>query len=78
MLNVLLHKWVSEISTNEPFHKIYGITCVAIRLILGGIADEAMLVLHIIEGHIRCSGALAQVIGNNLKIAVPESPDTRV
>jgi len=74
-LDVVLHDLVGELAANEPLCVEDGVSRVASGLVLGGVADESLL---IIEGDVGGRRVEALVIRDDLDLVVLEDTDTRV
>ena len=67
---------VGEVATNQTLDVKDGVVGVDGGLILGGIADETVAILH--EGNVRGSDAVTLIVGNDFDAAILEDTDARV
>ena len=75
MLHVILHFLVRELASNETLSIEDGVGGVHGDLVLCGVTDET---LSVGEGHIRGSGTVTLIIGNDLNTVVLPDTDATV
>mmetsp|Transcript_9027 Transcript_9027/g.22262 ORF Transcript_9027/g.22262 Transcript_9027/m.22262 type:complete len:741 (-) Transcript_9027:31-2253(-) len=74
-LLVLLHRLVAELPADEALHVINGAVRVGGRLVLGGVANEALVVR---EGHVRGGDAVTLLVRDDLHAPVLVDTDATV